>query len=101
MSQVLATAYGEVVKSDGKVDEKALTDLLKKMPVQIGAGKQTVRNCRVPCASALFPAAYVPHLNCSHGACACLAAQVSLYDFLPAACLKDAVKIFEDFQRDL
>ena len=27
--------------------------------------------------------------------------QVSLYDFLPAACLKDAVKIFEDFQRDL
>ena len=27
--------------------------------------------------------------------------QVSLHDFLPAACLADAVKIFEDFQRDL
>jgi len=45
MSQVLATAYGEVVKSDGRVDEKELTDLLKKMPVKIGAGKQTVRQC--------------------------------------------------------
>ena len=47
MSQVLATAYGEVVKSDGRVDEKELTDLLKKMPVSIGAGKQTVRIQRV------------------------------------------------------
>ena len=47
MSQVLATAYGEVVKSDGKVDETELTDLLKKMPVKIGAGKQTVRNSGV------------------------------------------------------
>ena len=42
MSQVLATAYGEVVKADGKVDEGQLTDLLKKMPVSIGAGKRTV-----------------------------------------------------------
>jgi hypothetical protein len=44
MSQVLASAFGEVVKSDGRVDERELTDLLKKMPVSIGAGKQTVCN---------------------------------------------------------
>ena len=44
MSQILASAFGEVVKSDGRVDEKELSDLLKKMPVSIGAGKQTVRS---------------------------------------------------------
>jgi hypothetical protein len=31
----------------------------------------------------------------------CTRLQVSLYDVLPAACIADAVKIFEDFQRDL
>lgn len=102
MSQVLAAAYGEVVKSDGRVDEKELTDLLKKMPVSIGAGKQTVRiqqlwHCcfgavQIPCARQV-----VRKLR-STVRCAW---QVSLYDFLPAACLADAVKIFEDFQRDL
>ena len=68
MSQVLASAFGEVVKSDGRVDERELTELLKKMPVSIGAGKQTVHTALLeshPCmTNAICAAQPAAHRGC-------------------------------------